>query len=492
VLLLALPALLAHPKPASAQQRPHERLPVSETRYLAFQCFTGAPDPAVPIGGSGTHPLGALPSQRELTAFVQDLVHRVGSVGKGRTRLAVIFGPLAFDHTDAEAARFVETAFIVGLQQNVAVGFHLDDSMFWARRTDLWQNPANVEWLDWGGTPCTGRRIDWGPQPTKLPPQMCFNSPEVKDEVRRRARLVFGKAVAAGLSRLRRMGKADMFAGVIVGWEPQIGQDFTTGRYLGYHAMANRGFSAGHPPRDPDSERVSIVEEFITDWCRGLAEAGIPVDRLYSHIGFISKRICGEPPPAGLTYAQCNHYATSSVAFGPCRRPGFSTYPHPGLFDQIYSELAEHGHPAWASSEGTNLELGSGPGESGMNMETYLAKMFDHGADMVNIFSWGIGGPAARHISFREVTESDEALAAYRKFLRGERLVEGPEVASTHGRILAKIRRIQHELPEWVRKTGSEAKIAPLLKQLDAAMKSNDQPAVERLADEILNMAQLK
>ena len=27
-------------------------------------------------------------------------------------------------------------------------------------------------------------------------------------------------------------------------------------------------------------------------------------------------------------------------------------------------------------------------------VETYLAKMFNHGATLVNIFSWGIGGEA--------------------------------------------------------------------------------------------------
>ena len=49
------------------------------------------------------------------------------------------------------------------------------------------------------------------------------------------------------------------------------------------------------------------------------------------------------------------------VAFGKSHRPGFSTYPQPGLFGQIYEETARHGHPAWASSEGTNCSSATVP-----------------------------------------------------------------------------------------------------------------------------------
>jgi hypothetical protein len=34
-----------------------------------------------------------------------------------------------------------------------------------------------------------------------------------------------------------------------------IGQDFKTGKYLGYRALLNRGFSREHPPQDMDLER---------------------------------------------------------------------------------------------------------------------------------------------------------------------------------------------------------------------------------------------
>jgi hypothetical protein len=190
-----------------------------------------------------------------------------------------------------------------------------------------------------------------------------------------------------------------------------------------------------------------------------------------------------------MSYAQLNHFAPPSVAFGEFHRPGFSTYPQPGLFEQIYTEVAQHGHPGWASSEGTNLQIGSGPGQSGMNMETYLAKMFNHGAALVNVFSWGIGGEANKKMDFRVVTEGEEALRAYRKFLRGEQLVEAVSTTSTYlERLPAKIHRIQQELPAWIQKTGKQALAEPLMQKLDLAVKANDFVEAEKTADEILKL----
>ncbi len=280
---------------------------------------------------------------------------------------------------------------------------------------------------------------------------------------------------------------------MIAGWETQIGQDFDTGRYLGYHALSNRGFSKSHPPRDMDGEREKIVQEFITLWTQGLADAGVPASKIYAHTAFLSKRIFEANRPQTLSYSQHNHFAPPSVAFGKSHRPGFTTYPQPGLFEQIYEELARHGQPAWASSEGTNLQLGSGPGQSGMDMETYLARMFNHGATLVNIFSWGVGGEANKNMDFRVVTEGEEALRAYRKFLRGERLVEVVSPASSYlERLPAKIHRIQRELPAWVQKTGNQAKAEALTQRLDAALKAKNFTEAEKVADEILKLLPAK
>jgi hypothetical protein len=466
-----------------------------ETRYLAFQIFTYGPDPRIPSMGEAKHPVARFPEEATLRDYITDIKRRIGTVGDARNRLAVVLGHISFDHADADVTRFIELAFRLALETDVAVGLHIDDSMFWANRKDLWSDPQNVEALDWEGTPSTGRRLDWqtgpGAQPDAAPPQICFNSKVILREVRKRSALI-GKAIRTGLEQLEQAARPELFAGVIAGSETMLGQDFKTGRYLGYRALINRGFSRERPPQDLDRERESVVQEFIDHWTEGLAGAGVPPEKIYSHTAFFPRRAFKLADNQQITYSQHNHFAPPSVAFGKHHRPGFSTYPSPGLFDDIYAELAGHNQVGWGSCEGTNLQLGSGPGQSGMTMETYLARMFNHGASLVNIFSWGIGGEANKNMSFRVVTEGDEALQAYRKFLRGEPLVE----AKTEGltlleRLPPKIHRIQKELPAWLKNAGDAEKTAlavARMKQLQDQLNAKNFEEVEKTADSILEM----
>ena len=127
-----------------------------------------------------------------------------------------------------------------------------------------------------------------------------------------------------------------------------------------------------------------------------------------------------------------------------------------------------------------------------MNMETYLAKMFNHGATLVNIFSWGIGGEAMKNMDFRVVTEGEEALRAYRKFLKGDPLIEAKTEALTLlERLPPKIHRIQKELPAWIQKTGDRekaAEAAALMRKLEEHLKAKNFEEVEKTADSILKL----
>ena len=468
----------------------------NETRYLAFQIFTYGPNPKIATMGEGTNPQPAIfPDKTVLRDYIEDIKTRIGSVGDPRTRLAVMLGLLSFDHGDAETAKFIELGFELAVETNVAVGFHIDDSMFWARRKDLWSDPNNVEAMDWDGTPCTGRILNWGKKPSAAPPQMCFNSKVIQQEVKQRAALI-GKAIQAGVSRLQQLKRPELFAGIIAGSETQIGQDSKTGKYLGYRALLNRGFNQEHPPQDMDLEREKVVQEFIELWTTGLAGSGVSPQKIYSHTCFLSRRAFGLGDNREITYMQHieeagyskhNHFAPPSVAFGKTHRPGYSTYPQPGLFEDIYEQLEKRQQVGWASSEGTNMQPESGPGESGMNMETYLAKVFNHGGTLVNLFSWGIGGEANKSMGFRLVTEGEEALQAYRKFLKGDPLIEGKTVTSLTERLPAKIHKIQKELPAWMEKTGNPD-AAALMQKMQQQLKAKSFEEVEKTADAILEM----
>ena len=139
--------------------------------------------------------------------------------------------------------------------------------------------------------------------------------------------------------------------------------------------------------------------------------------------------------------------------------------------------------PGWISAEGTNVSPTSMPGEP--TMETYLGRVFNHGGVMVNIFSWGIGGEAMRNNFFRRATENPEALAAYDKFLRGEKLVESLTQAFSVS-FQEKMHRIQTQLPAWVQKSGQQAKLMPLAQELQSLIKERKWQQADEVADELL------
>ena len=450
---------------------------VGETKYLNFQIMTGV------HGYAGPHPLPShfALSKAQLEEFVQGVTKAIGTTGDARHKLGFTVGPLCFDMSDEETRQFIRDSFAVARENDVAVAFHIDDSISWGQRKDLLSNPDNIETADWKQVPSTGRRADWGFTPTWFPPQMCFNSPAIVAAVKDRAGLI-GAEIKRELAVLKSQGKEHLLAGVIAGWETYIGQDFKTNRPLGYRALSYRGFSESNPPKDPDIERVHIVKEFIELWADSLHAAGTPREKIFCHIAFTSQGL--RAADAKESYAEKVHFALPEVAFSSAYRPGFSTYPEGSAIKEIHAALAEHGSPGWISAEGTNVSPTSMPGES--TMETYLGRMFNHGAVMVNIFSWGIGGEAMRDNFFRRATENPEALAAYAKFLRGGELAESVSQGFSASSFQDKMHRLQRELPAWVQKSGQQARVAPLAQRLDSLLKERKFQEADRVADELL------
>jgi hypothetical protein len=118
-------------------------------------------------------------------------------------------------------------------------------------------------------------------------------------------------------------------------------------------------------------------------------------------------------------------------------------------------------------------------------MESYLARMFNHGAVMTNIFSWGIGGEAMRNNFFRKATENPGALAAYAKFLRGEPLRESAAGFSSEA-FQAKMHKIQDELPGWIQTSGKQAEAMPLIQKLQGLVKEKQWREADKVADDVL------
>lgn len=451
----------------------------AETRYLTFQLMTGLHGYAGPPPMPGRFSL----SKGQLEAFVREVVKAIGATGDARHKLGFAVGPLCFDMPDDETRQFIRDAFAVARENDVAVAFHIDDSMAWGRRTDLLSDPDNIETADWKQEPNRGRRADWGPKPTRFPPQMCFNSPAVVAAVKGRAGLI-GAEVARGLAALKAEGKEHLFAGVIAGWETQIGRDFETGRPLGYRALLHRSFGASHPPGDADLERVKVVKEFMELWADSLHEGGVPRPRIFCHIAFTDQGL--RKADAKESSAAKVNFAPPEVAFSPSYRPGFSTYPEAGTFRQIYGVLKAHDAPGWISAEGVNVSPTSMPGEP--SMETYLGRMFNHGAVMTNVFAFGLGGEAMRDNFFRRATENPEALAAYARFLRGDPLVEMAPTGFSSEAFRGKMHRIQEGLPGWVQRSGKPAQAKALAEKLQACLKDRKWLEADKIADELLSL----
>jgi hypothetical protein len=100
--------------------------------------------------------------------------------------------------------------------------------------------------------------------------------------------------------------------------------------------------------------------------------------------------------------------------------------PEEGMFESVAAAATSYGAGTWAMMEGTNVNIfvmdavTQMYASSSISFETYLGKIYNHGGVMANLF----GVEASNAGS--SPTMSAEAVAAYRKFLTGESLVEQP------------------------------------------------------------------
>ena len=97
-----------------------------DTRYLAFQIFTGSFD-------SPQLRQSIPPSNAQIAEVVDGLVRAIGTTGSKDRYLGFIIGPISFDNSDDDVRRLMHQAFRLAREKEIAVGFHIDDSMFWGR-----------------------------------------------------------------------------------------------------------------------------------------------------------------------------------------------------------------------------------------------------------------------------------------------------------------------------------------------------------------------
>lgn len=441
-----------------------------QTYYLLFQLFVNGVCPEV------------FPPNEGIDSGAQSISKAVVISGDTKHKLGFAVGPIAFNQSENTVHQLISQSFEIARRRNLAVAFHLDDHMFWEKNSALANDKSNIEWIDWTGTSCKSRRLDWGPHAQKVAPQLCFNSPALLKAVSKRSEFI-GHEIKLELDKLRQEHREELFAGVIAGWESQIGRDYTTGKNTGYHALKNAGLSPKNSISECDEKLIGIVKNYISAWSSGLKNAGVPKEKIFCHIAFAANGQENDDP----AFARRVNFATPSVAFNSAYNAGFSTYPEEGTLTQIQNVTARNS-ATWISAEGTNVQPNGQAGEP--DMETYLASMFNHGASIVNIFSWGIGGEAHKNNFFRRATEGPEAINAYRKFLSGKILVEKQRSPGqfSAAKLRQKIQTIQEKIPHWMEKNHRPDLIQPKMLLLDAALKEGHPEEADRIADELLKV----
>ncbi|HBK89001.1 MAG: hypothetical protein U0289_06785 [Cyclobacteriaceae bacterium] len=390
------------------------------TQYLAFQLFaSGNTEPSAAYG-----PLAPLMDQTKVRSFFEAVHQEVGESANPCRMPAVIIGPLAMDFKTADITALIQQSFQLATTYNIAVGFHIDDGMFWGSRQDLWKNPDNIEWTDWNGTPNTSRYVDW--VSGRLAPMMCFNAPQVKSAVRE-----FMTNIAAAIKTnvdLLPADRKNLYAGTIVGWETSLDKDRDTQKTTGYHGLSYLGFSTTNPPADVDAARVQLVHDYMEWMAVPFYEAGLPESKTFAHIAFLSKEyydyaVTVSPDFAKQSYSALNNFSIPEVLKGKHYVPGISTYPQAEpakLFQDIYSIVGE---APWVAAESANVILSNVPLPTGYNTESFLARHYNHGCVLVNVFAFNLRGDPFTN-AINDATEGADAIAAYKKFLRGEALKE--------------------------------------------------------------------
>jgi hypothetical protein len=405
-----------------------------------------------PLPGAGSTP-------DLFSRSIQAFAAKLGTTGDGKTRqLGFGFGFPFFVSNEAKIRKAIKQGFDFAKQTNVAVHFLVDDHTKWDGRPDLWNwydpakkgynpdNKQNVEWYDWEGTPSKRRYLS----PVGIPqqsPHMCYNSPAILKEISHVMSQLVGPALREEIHKLKQEHRAYLFAGITVGAEagfddysvvPTVTQilsqppsndpmhvqmlkmlmaaaklmeeDQAPHRRVGYCALTNAGYSKTHPPADINAALAAVNQQFIEFWDKQFFDAGIPCSRIYTHVAACARQDDFNNAPI-------------SIVFNPYARPGWTTYPQSVLkngFQPLYDELAKHGNPTWGGVEANAFGNPNAPVRA--SWEKYLAWHYNHGARLVAI---NIGASDRWVMSYLgRGAFGGEAMAAYKKFLKGEQLIE--------------------------------------------------------------------
>ena len=430
-------------------------------------------------------------------------------------------------------------------RNDVPVFFHLDDEHFWFKSPELWQNPEMVEWSAFPKPgephgPIVPRYwVDWGEPASVYPaPFPCFQSPAFRAEMGRRLQLI-AQPIAQRLKDWSKQGKEYLFAGVASGNETRIpdyrhgytsyvgnpeeaqGSEVTqTPRKmvrmrpeeivpLGYHSLHDLGYDqqsiqhlAQERGQSEDQVVLELLDKVTRDYVefqdRTLNEAGLPKERIYTHVTSTSR-----PPQAevtkilvknrrpGLLPGSCNLAPPMEAAVNDYSRPGFTIVHDSVNLKDLVAQLSQahagqEGHP-WAAVESYVTTAQPGGPQTEEQYTEYLGGLFSHGAKVVNVYGWNIPLEAKSPYAVK----SSHVIPVVKKWLSGAHLPDQWERSSQAAALQARMAEFQQTIHEVASHGGNPAPIVePVGKELEPLLREGKFAEAEAVLDRAI--AQLR
>ncbi len=241
------------------------------------------------------------------------------------------FAPILYTlkTSETELAKQVNAALDQAERTGYPVFFHLDDWNF----PEDWKDPSMIEWTAFPkpgeqyGPTVRRRWINWGSW-IVTPPPPNYESPRYQELLRSRLTKGVAQPIAERLRHWKESEKTYLFAGIAVGWEtgfynlteidpknrPTSGSEVFQDDELvrtGYAALSTRGYNdekihALALERCQSDEQVmydlmvDVLHDHTGFMAKTCLQAGIPVQRIYSHYAAMRTllEVASEPNPA--------------------------------------------------------------------------------------------------------------------------------------------------------------------------------------------------
>ncbi len=260
--------------------------------------------------------------------------------------------------TTCDLEQQLNDAFLQAETYDIPLLIHLDFEWMIEWRSDIWDlnnplqpnNKYKVEWSNWN-TPINKFAIFWDEAGFARKSRICYPNPDIRKEVIQKGRLL-AAVINKWRLRLAENNKSHLFIGVDPGWETGI-QDYSqldkaknygVNYELGYCALHHEGYSQTNPPANKKSVLIEVVRKYAEMEAQIFFDAGIPKEKIFTHIVGTDGDKNTPPHPGRLFY----QHSPLEVAFNAYSTPGFSLYPN-----AYYPELIKKHTQgkAWAITE---------------------------------------------------------------------------------------------------------------------------------------------